>query len=169
MCRIVLLKFLILFGLEASPNNQQPLIQEKLTLQMTEDSSGLPETMNEDVSLHKVWKLKYTNKLHPLFSGRNTGFIDGEWDVVDFTNPDSVRITPKDGEEYSVPYSIVNNEIVFPTKGRKKKIKKNETRISLHISQLTTHHLGITHYIHAGEYKKDMEGIFIEWVFEEVQ
>ena len=165
----ILINLLLLFSLGALSKNIKPPLQEMLFLQMVQDSSRLTENKNEEVTLHKVWRLKYVNKLHPLFSGMNTGFIEGEWNIVDFTNPDSVKIIPKDGEQHTRPYRIVNNEIIFPVEGRKKKIKKNETRISVHISQLTTHHLGITHYIHAGEYKKDFEGKFIEWVFEEVQ
>lgn len=74
-----------------------------------------------------------------------------------------------EGEEFSNPYKLINDEIVYPMSDKELKQRKKEGWISLRVSKLTVHELGITTNIKEGKKKKGLEGDFVEWVFEAAQ
>ena len=168
--RTILTSALVLVAYVEVSSIHYPLhIKESCNAQMSQDSNNSIGNGLEEVSLYKVWTLKYVNELHPIFKGMNTGSFVGAWKEADFTTPDTVRVVTMEGEECSNPYKLVNNEIVYPLSVKELKQREKVGWISLRISKLTANELRITTNIKEGKKNKGLEGDFVEWVFEAIQ
>lgn len=161
---IILSIAILLFSFQNTNDMPDPILMDKNI-----DSPIPKEEGNDEVTIHKVWKLKDIKYLHPIFAAGNSSFWGEFWVTLDLTAKDILTYVPRDiieeGKPVSVPYRILDDKLILE-ESTENRVKDYQPFLRL-ISKLTDDELRIKIHIEPTRKKNKLEGDFVEFVYEE--